>query len=96
MALSRWIMAAQNSGLEKFINCGNTLVRWSKGILNSFGCPYTNGFTEGVNNKIKVLKRNAFGYRSFQRFRNRILHMFCYPIQKGGCLPLHFGPTNGI
>ena len=83
MALSRWIMAAQNSGLEKFINCGNTLVRWSKGILNSFGCPYTNGFTEGVNNKIKVLKRNAYGYRNFRRFRNRILHMFYYPIQKG-------------
>ncbi|MCI1982772.1 MAG: transposase [Oscillospiraceae bacterium] len=86
MALSRWIMAAQNSGLEKFINCGNTLVRWSKGILNSFGCPYTNGFTEGVNNKIKVLKRNAYGYRSFRsfrRFRNRILHMFNYSIQKG-------------
>ncbi|MCI1982969.1 MAG: transposase [Oscillospiraceae bacterium] len=81
MALSRWIMAAQNSGLKKFINCGNTLVRWSKGILNSFGCPYTNGFTERVNNKIKVLKRNAYGYRSFRRFRNRILHMF--PIQKG-------------
>nr|WP_278292331.1 transposase [Ruminococcus bromii] len=28
------------------------------------------------NNKIKVLKRNAYGYRNFKRFRNRILHMF--------------------
>ncbi|MEG1104386.1 MAG: transposase, partial [Oscillospiraceae bacterium] len=28
------------------------------------------------NNKIKVLKRNAYGYRNFNRFRNRILHMF--------------------
>ncbi|NDO18148.1 transposase [Lachnospiraceae bacterium MD329] len=28
--------------------------------------------------KIKVLKRNAYGYRNFGRFRNRILHMFSY------------------
>ncbi|MEE3497576.1 MAG: transposase, partial [Ruminococcus bromii] len=28
------------------------------------------------NNKIKVLKRNAYGYRNFNRFRNRILHIF--------------------
>ncbi|WP_443711749.1 transposase, partial [Ruminococcus bromii] len=25
---------------------------------------------------MKVLKRNAYGYRNFKRFRNRILHMF--------------------
>ena len=81
--LSRWIMAAQNSGLAKFINCGNTMVHWSKGILNSFDCPYTNGFTEGANNKIKVLKRNAYGYRNFCRFRNRILHMFSHSTRKG-------------
>ncbi|MGI6040417.1 MAG: transposase, partial [Eubacteriales bacterium] len=35
----------------------------------------TNGFTEGCNNKIKVLKRISFGVRNFSRFRNRILHI---------------------
>ena len=75
-AFRDWITEAQNSGIPKFEACGNTLVRWSKGILNSFDCPYTNGFTEGVNNKIKVLKRNAYGYRNFKRFRNRIIHIF--------------------
>lgn len=82
-ALSSWIMDAQSSGLPKFIDCGNTMVRWSKGILNSFDCPYTNGFTEGANNKIKVLKRNAYGYRNFNRFRNRILYMFNASTKKG-------------
>jgi transposase len=82
-ALSHWIMAAQNSELSRFVACGNTMVRWSKGILNSFDCPYTNGFTEGVNNKIKVLKRNAYGYRNFRRFRNRILHMFHHSTENG-------------
>ena len=34
------------------------------------------------NNKIKVLKRNAYGYQNFNRFRNRILHMFSLQKQK--------------
>ncbi len=32
--------------------------------------------------KIKVLKRNAYGYRNFERFRKRILHMFRYKGEK--------------
>ena len=76
--LSEWILDAQSSGLKPFINCSNTMIKWSDGILNSFDTGYTNGFIEGCNNKIKVLKRNAFGYRNFKRFRNRILHMFSY------------------
>ena len=52
------------------------------GILNSFSSAIINGFTEGCNNKIKVFKRNAYGYRNFKRFRNRILHMFAYQSQK--------------
>lgn len=34
---------------------------------------YTNGLIEGINNKIKVIKRIAFGYHSFVHFKNRIL-----------------------
>ena len=48
------------------------LANWGTYILNSFDCPYSNGFTEGTNNKIKVIKRNAYGYRNFKNFRNRI------------------------
>ena len=44
--------------------------------------PETNGFTEGCNNKIKVLKRNAYGYRNFERFRKHILNMFRYKSEK--------------
>lgn len=73
-----WIYAAQSSGLKEYVKCSNTMINWQYGILNSFDYPYTNGFTEGCNNKIKVLKRNAYGYRNFRRFRNRILHIFNY------------------
>ena len=76
--LSEWILYAQNSGLKSFEKCSDTMINWSNGILNSFDVPYTNGFIEGCNNKIKVLKRNAYGFRNFERFRNRILHIFNY------------------
>lgn len=76
--MSEWIEWAQDSGLQEYRNCSNTLINWQKGILNTFEYPYSNGFTEGCNNRIKVLKRNAYGYRNFRRFRNRILHMFNY------------------
>ena len=76
--LSKWILIAQNSRLKDYQDCATTLQNWSKSIFNTFDYPYTNGFTEGCNNKIKVLKRNAYGYRNFNRFRKRILHMFNY------------------
>lgn len=80
--MSDWIYEAENSGLQEYIKCAKTMTNWQTGILNSFSSPYTNGFTEGCNNKIKVLKRNAYGYRNFKRFRNRILHMFYYKHEK--------------
>lgn len=42
-------------------------------VANALDYDYFNGFTEGVNNFIKVLKRIAFGYKAFFHFRNRIL-----------------------
>lgn len=80
--MEEWIYSAQSSILKEYHDCANTLLNWQKGILNSFDVPYTNGFTEGCNNKIKVLKRNAYGYRNFERFRKRILNMFRYKSEK--------------
>jgi len=73
--LVQWLIFAEKSDLPRFQAVAKTINQWLSGILNSFKTPYTNGYTEGVNNKIKVLKRNAYGYRNFERFRSRILHM---------------------
>jgi transposase len=73
--LSAWIVFVQGYDLPEFDSCCKTFINWSKEILAMFDNPYSNGYTEGVNNKIKVLKRNAFGVRNFDRFRNRILHV---------------------
>ena len=80
--MSKWIDSALDSGIEHLEKCAKTMLNWLNGILNSFLTPVTNGFTEGCNNKIKVLKRNAYGYQNFNRFRNRILHMFSLQKQK--------------
>ena len=80
--MSDWIYDAQSSGIVDYDTCSNTLINWQNGILNTFDYTYTNGFTEGCNNRIKVLKRNAYGYRNFERFRKRILHIFSYQKQK--------------
>ena len=66
---------AEESKLPEFKDAIKTFRNWSEEITNSKEINITNAYTEGINNKIKVLKRNAYGYRNFERFRNRILHM---------------------
>jgi len=73
--LGEWNLFAQASELKPFINVTQTFARWQTEILNSFDVPYTNGYTEGCNNRIKVIKRVGFGMPEFQRFRRRILHI---------------------
>ncbi len=72
--LAAWYWFLCTNPEKEFIQAENTIRNWEEYILNSFKVDYTNGYTEGVNNKIKVLKRIAFGYRNFDNFRNRILH----------------------
>ncbi len=74
--LNDFIKYASNSSIKSYNDLAKTMQTWKEGILNSLEIPLTNGFTEGCNNKIKVLKRNAYGYRNFKRFRNRIIHIF--------------------
>ncbi len=43
-----------------------TLSYWQEPILNYFKLPYTNAYTEGVNNKLKLIKRISFGFKNKQ------------------------------
>ena len=42
-------------------------------IMNALELPYSNAKLEATNNLIKVIKRNAFGFRNFENFKTRIL-----------------------
>ena len=68
-----FLMQCQMLQLKEFKHVVTMLNNWQSEILNSFECEYNNGFTEGTNNSIKVIKRTAFGYRTFENLRKRIL-----------------------
>jgi transposase len=63
----------EEANIPEFLRAMKTLQNWEVEILNSFAYNYSNGFLEGINNLTKVMKRNAFGFRSFKRFRAKIL-----------------------
>ena len=62
-----------NSALPEFKELLHTLTNWGEEILNYFDYRITNGFVEGKNNRIKTIKRMAYGYRNMDNFRLRIL-----------------------
>ena len=70
-----FIEAAKEINLPEYQPAITAFTNWFDYIINSKRTEYTNAFTEGTNNKIKVLKRIGYGYRNFERFRNRILHL---------------------
>lgn len=72
--LSQWLELVKQYNISEFSYLARTILNWKQEFLNSFDVPYTNGCIEGFNNKIKVIKRNAFGFKNFNRFRTRILH----------------------
>jgi transposase len=72
-ALGRWLWLVDKAGLEEFKNYRLTFRRWFEAITNIIKYQVTNGFTEGINNDIKVLKRVSYGIKTFKILRNRVL-----------------------
>ena len=62
-----------SDSLPEFKELLHTFTNWRKEILNYFDYRITNGFVEGKNNRIKTIKRMAYGYRNMDNFRLRIL-----------------------
>lgn len=83
-SLHAFYRKVKKSGLDAFLSAIQTLQNWQPEIMNSFAYGYTNGFVEGLNNQTKVLKRNAFGFQRFDRFRMRILLHHQYKHLKTG------------
>ena len=75
--IDKWINNCIEKNIPEFIEASKTISRWKEYILNSFiDKRYSNGYTEGTNNKIKVLKRVGFGYKDFKFLRGIILYSF--------------------
>lgn len=71
--LDAWIKTAMNSGIAPLMKMGKTLQTHRYGILNWYDHPISSGPMEGTNNKIKTLKRQAYGFRDLEFFKLRIL-----------------------
>jgi len=72
--LHAWKNRVRRTGLKSFEGFLTTLHNWEEWILNYFSSgKITNGVVEGLNNKIKLIKRRAYGYRNNGNFRQRIL-----------------------
>jgi transposase len=59
--LQRWGEQVKAAGLTCFDKFLTTLHHWQDGILNYFEGRHTSGFVEGLNHKLKLLKRRCFG-----------------------------------
>ena len=71
--LNAWIRRAQASGLRHFQKLAEILQRHKTQILTYFEHHITTGPLEGLNNKVKVLKRQAYGFRDNEYFKLRLL-----------------------
>jgi transposase len=56
-----------------------TIKRWFAEIVGYFERRTTNGIVEGINNKLKLLKRCGFGFRNFNNFEMRALLFWHFP-----------------
>jgi transposase len=68
-----WIARCTESALKPFMKLAKRLRRWLPGILAYFDYRITNAVSEGINNKIKVLKRRSYGFHDIQYFFLKIL-----------------------
>jgi transposase len=70
--LSRWIEQATATGLHSFSQLAKTLRKHADSILAWYRHPISTGPLEGLNNKIKTLKRQAYGFRDLEYFQLRL------------------------
>ncbi len=71
--LDGWISEANASAIQPLMKMGKTLTKYRFGILNWYDHPISSGPLEGTNNKIKTLKRQAYGFRDLDFFKLRIM-----------------------
>jgi transposase len=69
LGLGKWISKSQ----KYFVNSQSTIYRWFDEILAYFDNRTTSGVVEGINNKLKLIKRSGYGFTNFENFRNRCL-----------------------
>jgi transposase len=68
-----WLAQAETSGIKILIGLAKTLRKHALGLLAYYDYPISTGPLEGANNKIKTMKRQAYGFRDKEFFKLKIL-----------------------
>ena len=71
--LDDWIARAKASGIAMLVKFAGTMAIHRRGILAYYDFPVSTGPLEGTNNKIKTMKRQAYGFRDQEFFKLKIL-----------------------
>lgn len=69
--LQRFLVAVEHAHLRPSTAFAKGLTEWQTEMLAYFDEPTTNGYAEGIVNKVKLLKRRAYGLPTFAGFRRR-------------------------
>ena len=77
-ALAKLIERFKASAISELRTLSKTLRAWTREIIAHFVTGLTNARVEGFNLKAKLVKRRAYGYRSFDNYRLRLLNT-CRP-----------------
>ncbi len=80
-SIGRWgelLALLDDSDIAELVRLGHTPDRWHDEIVASFHTKVTNATTEGLNRKVKHVKRVACGFRNANNYRTRVL-MHCGP-----------------
>lgn len=70
--LADWVNQARESKIHQLQKMAMTVLAYRRGILSWYDCHISTAKVEGINNKIKVMKRNAFGFRDERYFKLRL------------------------
>lgn len=71
--LDYWCQLARESAIPELKKFVKMLLRHAYGIINHCRYPISTGRLEGINNKIKVMKRRAYGYHDLDYFKLKIM-----------------------
>ena len=71
--IDRWIASVEKSDLSCFDTFIKTLIKYKFGIMNYFKSRKSSGFVEGLNNKIKVIKRRCYGFFKVESLFQRLV-----------------------
>ena len=71
--INRWINKVQKSEITCFDGFINTLEKYKGSIANYFKNRKNSGFVEGLNNKIKVIKRRCYGFTKTESLFQRLV-----------------------